>query len=1290
MEALTLSGITFYKDDTIETIQQLIALREESHPHRLFIEVLGSFPSDYYSKNPNHWLELFERLSTDGTTVSQQQLDIYLKKIRLETSILAKAYTLEQWKTMPDDLRVIYEPNEETFTEWRILGVDAEKSTILDVPPSPNVNVPSYKIPIIQNKSLFETYHPYEVLDFRITVLPENATDAMKRVYFPSLSDSTPLNIENLSSNIEKSRKEYKALLSLNAPSYQKTAVTKAKWHIPLISTNIHMPYIQFEQMFYGLTLSKDTPYVGMFTNRTEVMRHKFYVEDPKKKRPRLNTSLLRNWLVMTLPQRRKPTLLLYRGESSSVFDRISVTDTDIIIDVRRDKENKESEKELKESMINWLNSMDSIIPFLSKNDIAESRWELEELSLIATYKEPIEFLNRSRVNCLQSIFGAQEDGFRLLRAEHSSQNISSQVLQAYQILNDQEGAPDPDSVAASLADEMQITDAEAKSLIREIATLEETNFNFERALKEYPMVNFFTKDVTIQHASNAERVLRYVDILRYVLTQTNEEIISICPEDLQSVQAVSAVPQNVAILEEEPVVELDLEGAVFDEEEEGAQPEQVSNIGATVAPQKRGRTTKVTEEAGKEYGYFYERLKKFNPDYFKPIDYPKYCEKKKQVIALTDNDKQRIRQEKGAQYAYDNLPEDRKDEQMEVTDPDANYICPPYWCVKDEIPLLEDQLTEDKTCPICGGKIQTTKNTGPGYTVIRRDLALKYPGFQSKTGYPCCFKTPNSQTKDTTTKSQTEDSYILREYAQALPALRASYISDDLAARLKVKTNYPKIVQNKNRLLIGESDIFLIGLGHPSETLPKLFKEKNKVIPNPIDVKDKVMKCSFFQQWRTTKEGETSINRILEDINHAYIHKEMIWLHELEYVTMFLECEVILIHQKTYENKTTYEVDCGFWSNTVGANSRTIAVIDGNILGYVKKNRLKGTLNNDYVVNLRMPPFDEDVWPYLRNLHKQSCSVQNIPTYEDAAQEAVKANRPQYKLILDPLGRMQALFVPGDILIPFLPTNQPIPNTEVLSGYTELKDTDLPTGTTMRTFLQATTHQGLQLVDEYENSEGQISELGLSSGLRIPIQPEVQEAPKGKVTEVLETVRKHDEKNLVEGTASTEDKKTAQMIAYSSEVYEFLMYSLSKDIEMNRSGEMLNTDFTFVRNALMSGSTNLLQELKKWFNKQGYTDSVEKPIEFVNKVRTPCGQLNKDVCEKSTLCGWHNKTCKIKVNPVIDVQDILKRMAKTLKNNPKQRALILDNRLSPFFSTILYYELPHELITTDLKSISE
>jgi hypothetical protein len=76
---------------------------------------------------------------------------------------------------------------------------------------------------------------------------------------------------------------------------------------------------------------------------------------------------------------------------------------------------------------------------------------------------------------------------------------------------------------------------------------------------------------------------------------------------------------------------------------------------------------------------------------------------------------------------------------------------------------------------------------------------------------------------------------------------------------------------------------------------------------------------------------------------------------------------------------------------------------------------------------------------------------------------------------------------------------------------------------------------------------------------------------------------------------------------------------------------------------------------------------------------------MEKDTCKKSTLCGWHKKTCKIKVKPIVDKTQILVRLTKTLKDNTKQRALVLDGRLSPFFSTILYLEMPHEWITSSV-----
>jgi hypothetical protein len=160
-----------------------------------------------------------------------------------------------------------------------------------------------------------------------------------------------------------------------------------------------------------------------------------------------------------------------------------------------------------------------------------------------------------------------------------------------------------------------------------------------------------------------------------------------------------------------------------------------------------------------------------------------------------------------------------------------------------------------------------------------------------------------------------------------------------------------------------------------------------------------------------------------------------------------------------------------------------------------------------------------------------------------------------------------------------------------------------------------------------------------------------------------------------VTGRPNPEDLRLASDITYSSEVFEFLLFSLSKDIQ--------SADHEDLRAAIAKPGPGLFKSLSAWFSREAYWDDVNEPVQFVSKVRTPCGQMIENTCKSSTMCGWHEGTCKIKVNHIVDKRSLLKRMTKVLSENSKQRALVLDGRLSPFFSTILYLEMPHELITT-------
>jgi len=129
------------------------------------------------------------------------------------------------------------------------------------------------------------------------------------------------------------------------------------------------------------------------------------------------------------MPQRRIPTLLLYRGKSRVSFDRIAVTDRDIIVDVRREKDSTETMEDMKKGILEWMSTLDALVPFLAMTDVEGSRWELSDLSVVATYSREIREFDMLRFPCLQKVFGFQNETFRLLRAEHTSDDIRPEEL---------------------------------------------------------------------------------------------------------------------------------------------------------------------------------------------------------------------------------------------------------------------------------------------------------------------------------------------------------------------------------------------------------------------------------------------------------------------------------------------------------------------------------------------------------------------------------------------------------------------------------------------------------------------------------------------------------------------------------------------------------------------------------------------------------------------------------------------------------------------------------------------
>jgi hypothetical protein len=196
----------------------------------------------------------------------------------------------------------------------------------------------------------------------------------------------------------------------------------------------------RFEQIFYGLTVSKETPYIGYFTSKDQVSRHKFFVEDPNNKTQYVDMNMWSTWWSSTKPSRNIPTLVLFRGTTKHDFDRIAITEKDIVVSTYRSEKNTEELETLRKDSETWLLSLDAVIPFVEKRDLDKSRWELQDLSLYLKYSKKLDEFDLRRMNCLSTIFDIADKSkaqFNLLRSDHSNDGISAIEVKLLQAMRD-------------------------------------------------------------------------------------------------------------------------------------------------------------------------------------------------------------------------------------------------------------------------------------------------------------------------------------------------------------------------------------------------------------------------------------------------------------------------------------------------------------------------------------------------------------------------------------------------------------------------------------------------------------------------------------------------------------------------------------------------------------------------------------------------------------------------------------------------------------------------------------
>ena len=1284
-------NVSFFEDDTIETVRQQIGNTLQIHPDRLFILVGLQLPSDYYTSDPRRWEALFNRISYNGEPITKDIFEKYQSEYHLpNTSVQFVSYDKPTWMSYPPELKPIYEPISE-FVEYRIFGTEEEKSYILPLNFENNRSskILSAMLPNPKNKTLYSTLYDHrKVIRFLIRPYDEVAEQSIL-VYFPYMTPQTPNRLSDESIRLlNKNSELLSGLLKLPAPKPESITISKIKFYIPWVETDFGSAIsTRFEQLFYGLTLSKEIPYIGFFTSEKEVTRHKFYVEDPNNKKPFVDIQIWKAWWAPTKPFRDIPTLLLYRGTSKNEFDRVAITDRDMVINSYRDSGNTETIEDLKESIFKWISTFDAIIPFLTQTDLNFQRWELQELDFSANYDNSLEKFDLLRFQCISNVFDISDktkSEFKLLRTDYENYGLSTTDIKIIKILRENIGT-DYSKINSKIAEELSVTIPQAYKLIEIIQSKIEDNPKLlEKDFRGYPTLELKPKSINVSSVNNLEFPLKYANILRYILSNPkSDELDKLCPRKAQK-SDIYVQPEYEA--EDDTETDPDLEAYLKQFEEEPLEKQQTTpEEFPTISTEKEQRSI---------YSYFKNRLQEFDPDTFNfpGSTYPKQCQQPYQPIIMSENDLKRVSNTK-----YDPRKYLEKSKIIDLENPDGKVICPEYWCMRDQIPLQESQLevTKDglKRCPECKGKLQTKASDDPKeFPLISREFL--YPGFKNYKSpingknLPCCYKTDQSR-KNKEIEEDTDDKYyILGENKTDIEEFRNAFLSEKLINGLKINEKY-EFFDKGRRLASNTSGFFRVGLGRPSENL-STFLNINITLPSPKDAIETVLKCSFLRTWNKPSDTHVStisnklksitsiekddivienLSKLISGIDDAYHRKELSLIEDLEYTALTLQCDVFRI----FLNSNT--LGCMFYSKIVKPRSRGIVIlqtdVELDILAYVVRN--KKIMN--YNVNIFERPFKKETYMELESLRNTAC-LTDIPSYETALKVMSQISTDDYSVILDPYLRGQAFYVPEKIILPFSPTPLPTIAQPKLSGYSEV--TKLPSHDKVLEYLKIAqkTAVGYKWVEDLGNNLGETVEVLTQSGLRIPVLPIKNN--KVEQLEVIETIRDIGEANLVFGKHSEELKKTYNEISYQSEVYEFLLFQLTKDLE---------SDYLQLRKELQEIRPNQLKVeplFKQWFEETTQFVNIENPHKFLSKIRTPCGQFKDEKSCSGNMCGWDGKVCRIQIKKTVKKELLYHRLLSTILENSKIRSMILDGRTTAFFSTILYLELPHELILTD------
>jgi hypothetical protein len=1302
------SSLTYFEDSAIDTVQLQIGAAVGVHPDRLRIYVQGQFDGDYYAKDARKWENLFLRMSPEGKVITGKSVESYGQSRDSGTPPTA-TYDKSAWMSMNPAV-------DAPFRELRIMGVPEQQSWVYPLSSEAPEHLPPASQVNIDSKSMFKTHHPYKVVQFQVIPYEGELAPQVELRYYPRLRSGSPAVVPaDLVRTLARQAELVGALNELSVPKPENASIVQARWKLPLVDTDFgNSVRNRFEQIFYGTTVSKENPVVSFFSSRQEQSRHKFFTDSPAKT-PYMDVRMWSYWWTATKPVKNRPALLFYRGTGRHAYDRITVNAVEITLSCSRPDDGGSKLEDLRNQLREFLLSIDGLSQFLLASDYEDDRWDLQDVSAVLHYGKELKEADFRRFDCLRSVYEVVDHDrlvFRLLRADQSDTGLSDHETQVLQLLQDNEYTS-VDDIREQIT---ELSGSEAAALLASVRSKIEENPDIaDRSAGLYmPTFKVSARNVLVTHSPDIQRVSRYIDVLRDILLHPdNPDLDGVCPKRAEIVAAETAVVRVIepaAAAEAAPLDddEFDILGMIADEAPKiaaAAAAPSAAEAAAKPAEKKTARKVAARNTKTSLAGYFMTQLREFDSDTFDPTDPTIFhkCDKPRQPIIMAE--------EELAKFTDALAPYDPRSEGyskvMDVKDPNGSVICPELWCTVDRIPLKPDQLV-DGACPVCKGKIRSTDKAVEKtqdiieFPIIRRESRIVFPGYVSykskknEKQIPCCFTTAQT-TKITHAKPPSETPttaeafYVLGETKTRLGELRIGYIPAILSRLLGLKPDYSEIMESMNRVQSGGANFFRVGVGHAKTTLPKILNYAARV-KSPAENPKVTVQCSFFRSWKqggdAGDEGDPIAARV-RSIDKAFTENMLSPLEELEYVAASLSCMAYVL----FVSPDSIQSSCFMPLRNDGRIERAVVVaIDAadpasiDFISHVSRTAATPVYNG----NLFNPLFPDSTRKTMEELRRKAC-VSDIPTIENASAflemtPALKVQKANVKIILDPYLRAQALLIPKVILLPFRPT--PKVPSEFLAAtrvyYSDVPQDDYPQKLDTVNYLgnaSKDVHPGFAYAHDMTDASQNVVEVITKSGLRVPVvsSPSTVEEMPG---EIVPTVAAADERALAFAQPDPEAVRQAQATTYEAEIFDFLIFQLTKDVNGR------DEDYADLRRAL-SASKISAEELRPllfaWIDDTLTFHEAAEPPAFYSKVRRPCSGQAQSKC--TGLCVWDGASCKVEVKTVsegLKKDAVSRRLLSTLASNDKIRNAVFENRISPFFSSILYLVYPHEVILSD------